>query len=175
MAKRYRYKNLKWGRISILAVLLVLLQSLIPLAGTAGAAPNLTLALLLVVSPRLSHRRCPLFGWILGLVQDMFSGTPFGTYALVYMGAAPLCSSIAEMTFIEHPLTQATTGFVFSAAVDAAAAAATTLLRGTSFLEGDIVLLDGIYTGIAVVVLNHLVWKGLSPGGKREYGLSPRW
>ena len=105
---RRRHRRIHWEYVIIAVAVLALIQTtLLGEAEILGARPDLLLIVVILCSIRTDWRSACLLGWSVGMVKDLFSGTPFGAYALLYMVAGLICSYVAESTFIEHPVTRA--------------------------------------------------------------------
>jgi rod shape-determining protein MreD len=76
-----------------------------------GVRPDVLLALVIALAIKTQWETACMAGWMVGLTVDVFSGMPFGTYALLYFLVGLGCSYVAERAFIEHPITQAVLAF----------------------------------------------------------------
>ncbi len=107
--------------MAVLAVLLAVIQTtLIGELDFLEGRPDLLLVLVILIGIRAEWRSASIFGWTVGVLKDVLSGTPFGTYSILYMAAAFLCSTAAESTFIEHPITRAVLSFGAAIGINAA-------------------------------------------------------
>ena len=68
---------------------------------------------------RTDRRSSCLLGWTVGIIKDLLSGTPFGTYALLYTAAALICANIAERTFVDNAAVLGVISFFIALLVNA--------------------------------------------------------
>ncbi len=143
-----RYRPLKWGRVLGAIVLLALVQTTVMgLFNFGGVYPVLLLPLVVTFASRTNLRAACGLSCLAGVAQDLLSGTPFGTYALLLTLVGIFCARAAQRSFIDHPLPMALLSFVAAMAVNIGCVV---ILRGR--LQG----LDGVFAksltaGILVV------------------------
>lgn len=107
-------------RLAILVALFSLLQTtLLGEMDFRGARPDLLLPLVVIFSTRTDKNSACVLGWTVGIVKDMLSGTPFGTYALLYAVAALICTHIAEKTFVNNAVVIGVISFFVALLVNA--------------------------------------------------------
>jgi rod shape-determining protein MreD len=90
MRAPYETPSPLWGLVGLLISLvaaLLLQGAAARLIGGAGLFPNLVLIALYVWSIRRPHFIAPPVLLIVGLVQDLFTGGPFGVWAVAYIVA----------------------------------------------------------------------------------------
>jgi rod shape-determining protein MreD len=106
------YRILRWERVLAVVIVAALIQTtLLGDVRVFGIRPDLLLALVIALAIKTQWETACMAGWMVGLTVDMFSGMPFGTYALLYFLVGLGCSYVAERAFIEHPITQAVLAF----------------------------------------------------------------
>ncbi len=115
-----RYRPLRWTRIYILVVVGIVLQTtILGEVRIQGVRPGLLLPLVIVFAAGTHWRAAGLLGWIVGISKDLFSGTPFGTFALLYTLVGFGCSHTAQRTFVDHVMTMGIIALVVGLAVNA--------------------------------------------------------
>jgi rod shape-determining protein MreD len=113
------YRTLRWERVLGIVLVAVLFQTTaLGEIRVLGVKPDLLLAIVIALAIKTQWETACMAGWMVGLIMDMFSGMPFGTYALLYFFVGLGCSYVAERAFIEHPVTQAVLAFVAASAAN---------------------------------------------------------
>jgi len=106
------YRILRWERVLAIVIVAALFQTtFLGDVRVWGVRPDILLALVIAVAIKTQWETACMAGWMVGLTVDLFSGMPFGTYALLYFLVGLGCSYVAERAFIEHPITQAILAF----------------------------------------------------------------
>jgi rod shape-determining protein MreD len=97
---------MKWLSFCILAYIALGVQ--VALSGyieVGGAAPNLVLLAVIFLAVNGTREQALLGGFFLGLLQDLLTLHPMGTWALAYALVSMLVFSMQEVVYREHPLT----------------------------------------------------------------------
>ncbi len=115
-----RYRSLRWGRVGILIAVCTLLQTtLLGEVHIYGVRLDLLLPLVVIFAAGTHWRAAGVLGWIVGVTKDLFSGTPFGMFALLYTIAGFSCSHTGQRTFVDHIMTIGLLALVVGLAVNA--------------------------------------------------------
>lgn len=97
---------MRWLTFFILAY--VALGAQVALKGfmvVRGAEPNLVLLVVIFLAVNAGREPALLGGFMLGLMQDLFTLYPMGTWAVSYALVAMFVLSTQEVVYREHPLT----------------------------------------------------------------------
>jgi rod shape-determining protein MreD len=141
---------MKWLPYFILAYVMAGLQ--VGLAGHLqfhGAAPNLILIAAVFIAINAPRQAALLGCFVLGLIQDMLTLQPPGTYALGYSLLGGFVASAKEIVYREHPVTHVVVTLVGG------------LLSGMVLLLGGWIHHDA--PGVGQVVLTALYSAALAP------------
>lgn len=124
-----------WLPIAILTILVLL--SALPLPAGHGPLPDLVLVVLYIACARRPAAISPGTVFILGLLQDLLSSTPFGLHALVFILVHAASSRAAELhkSFLLYWL-----GFVPVAVVAMAVSWLVIAIHHASFVSLDLIL-----------------------------------
>ena len=115
-----RYRSLRWGRIGILIAVCTLLQTtLLGEVHIYGVRLDLLLSLVVIFAAGTHWRAAGVLCWLVGVTKDLFSGTPFGTFALLYTIAGFSCSHTGQRTFVDHIMTMGLLALAVGMAVNA--------------------------------------------------------
>ncbi len=162
-----RYSPIRWVRVSILIVIGLILQTtILGEIRVQGVRPGLLLPLVIVFASGTHWREAGLLGWIVGITKDLFSGTPFGTFALLYTLVGFGCSHTAQRTFVDHVITMGIVALTVGLAVNAGCI----LMTVGHFRDLPNYLHKGFISSLLVTVVVMIIYP-LVKRSRRTFGL----
>ena len=120
-----------WIGLAIVIVAATVLQtSLMNGIAVANVKPDLMLALVVVLSLRSRWQDMFVANWVLGVMKDLTSHTPVGTYGVLFLSAGLLAGAAVRQIFGDHLLVHLACAFVAAAACECAVAVLMMVIHG---------------------------------------------
>ena len=118
------------GLVIVIVAATVLQTSLMNGITVADVKPDLMLALVVVLSLRSRWQDMLVANWVLGILKDLTSSAPIGTYGVLFLLAGLLAGAAVRQVFGDHLLVHLACAFVAAAACECAVAVLLMVIHG---------------------------------------------